>query len=197
MCGRFRLTRPDKLADRFDIEPEDDWAPGYNIAPAQNITAQQLLRCNGLCEGWHLETTQLSRTRSNQCGGRDMSNRAEMIADYDLTFPLTSQPGTISEHKRQEMIAEYDAIYPLTSAPGKLSAHKPNRVLRFPLNSLSLEETITAYDLAFPLTSTPPMTSAQKREEMIAEYDLAYPLTSTPGKISVPEKTEDIQKRAA
>jgi hypothetical protein len=98
---------------------------------------------------------------------------------------------------RAEMIAEYDAIYALTSAPGKFSAHKPNRVLKFPSNSLSPEETITAYDLAFPLTSAPPMTSAQKREEMIAEYDLAYPLTSALGKISVPEETEDIQKRAA
>jgi hypothetical protein len=24
MCGRYRLSRPDKLAGRFDIEPEDD-----------------------------------------------------------------------------------------------------------------------------------------------------------------------------
>lgn len=196
MCGRYRLTRPGKLAGRFAIEP-DDRAPHYNIAPAQNITAQQLLRCNGLREGWHLETTQLSRTRSKQCGGRYMSNRAAMIADYGLTFPLTSQPGTISEQKRQEMIIEYDSIYPLTSAPGKMSAHKPNKVLKFPSVSLSPEETIAAYDLAFPLTSAPPMTSAQKRGEMIAEYDLAYPLTSALGKISVPEETEDIQKRAA
>ena len=37
MCGRYRLTRPDKLAGRFDVEPEDDWAPRYNIAPEQNI----------------------------------------------------------------------------------------------------------------------------------------------------------------
>jgi putative SOS response-associated peptidase YedK len=37
MCGRYRLSRPEKLAGRFDIEPEDDWAPRYNIAPAQNI----------------------------------------------------------------------------------------------------------------------------------------------------------------
>jgi putative SOS response-associated peptidase YedK len=35
MCGRYRLTRPDKLAGRFYIEPEDDWVPRYNIAPAQ------------------------------------------------------------------------------------------------------------------------------------------------------------------
>ena len=37
MCGRYRLTRVDKLAGRFDIEPDDDWGPRYNIAPAQNI----------------------------------------------------------------------------------------------------------------------------------------------------------------
>jgi putative SOS response-associated peptidase YedK len=37
MCGRYRLTRVDKLAGRFGIEPEDDWVPRYNIAPAQNV----------------------------------------------------------------------------------------------------------------------------------------------------------------
>ncbi len=37
MCGRFRLTRPEKLAERFGIEPEDDWVPRYNIAPTQDI----------------------------------------------------------------------------------------------------------------------------------------------------------------
>jgi putative SOS response-associated peptidase YedK len=37
MCGRYRLTRPDKLAGRFAVETDDDWAPRFNIAPAQNI----------------------------------------------------------------------------------------------------------------------------------------------------------------
>jgi putative SOS response-associated peptidase YedK len=37
MCGRFRLTRASKLAERFGIEPEDDWVPRYNIAPTQNV----------------------------------------------------------------------------------------------------------------------------------------------------------------
>ncbi len=37
MCGRFRLTRPEKLAARFAIEPDDDWVPRYNIAPTQDI----------------------------------------------------------------------------------------------------------------------------------------------------------------
>ena len=41
MCGRYRLTRPNKLAGRFDIEPEDDWIPRYNIAPAQNIPVRR------------------------------------------------------------------------------------------------------------------------------------------------------------
>jgi translation elongation factor P/translation initiation factor 5A len=31
---RNLLTHPDKLAGRFDIEPEDDWVPRYNIYPA-------------------------------------------------------------------------------------------------------------------------------------------------------------------
>jgi putative SOS response-associated peptidase YedK len=37
MCGRFRLTRAAKVAERFAIDPDDDWVPRYNIAPAQNI----------------------------------------------------------------------------------------------------------------------------------------------------------------
>ena len=37
MCGRFRLTRASRLAERFGIEPEDDWVPRYNIAPTQNV----------------------------------------------------------------------------------------------------------------------------------------------------------------
>jgi putative SOS response-associated peptidase YedK len=37
MCGRFRLTRVSKLAERFGIEPGDDWVPHYNIAPTQDI----------------------------------------------------------------------------------------------------------------------------------------------------------------
>jgi putative SOS response-associated peptidase YedK len=37
MCGRFRLTHAAKLAERFGIEPEDDWVPRYNIAPTQNV----------------------------------------------------------------------------------------------------------------------------------------------------------------
>jgi putative SOS response-associated peptidase YedK len=28
---------PATLAERFGIEPEDDWVPRYNIAPTQNV----------------------------------------------------------------------------------------------------------------------------------------------------------------
>ena len=37
MCGRFRLTRASKRAERFGIEPDDDWFPRYNIAPTQPV----------------------------------------------------------------------------------------------------------------------------------------------------------------
>ena len=37
MCGRFRLTRAAKVAELFAIDPDDDWVPRYNIAPAQDI----------------------------------------------------------------------------------------------------------------------------------------------------------------
>jgi putative SOS response-associated peptidase YedK len=38
MCGRFRLSRrKELLAERFDVEPDNDWEPRYNIAPSQNV----------------------------------------------------------------------------------------------------------------------------------------------------------------
>jgi putative SOS response-associated peptidase YedK len=38
MCGRYRLSRrKDLLAECFDVEPDDDWEPRYNIAPTQNV----------------------------------------------------------------------------------------------------------------------------------------------------------------
>ena len=38
MCGRYRLSRrKDFLAERFDVEPDDDWEPRYNVAPTQNV----------------------------------------------------------------------------------------------------------------------------------------------------------------
>jgi putative SOS response-associated peptidase YedK len=37
MCGRFRLILASNLAERFAMEPEDDWVPRYNVAPAQDI----------------------------------------------------------------------------------------------------------------------------------------------------------------
>jgi len=38
MCGRYRLSRSKELlAEHFDVEPDDDWVPQYNIAPTQNV----------------------------------------------------------------------------------------------------------------------------------------------------------------
>jgi putative SOS response-associated peptidase YedK len=34
MCGRYRLSRSKEI---LGTEPDDDWAPRYNIAPAQNV----------------------------------------------------------------------------------------------------------------------------------------------------------------
>lgn len=45
-----------------------------------------------------------------------MSSREEIIAAYDLAFPLTSAPGmrVVKEESREEIIAEYDLTYPPT-----------------------------------------------------------------------------------
>jgi putative SOS response-associated peptidase YedK len=38
MCGRYRLSRTKNiLAEHFDVEPDDDWVPRYNIAPSQDV----------------------------------------------------------------------------------------------------------------------------------------------------------------
>jgi putative SOS response-associated peptidase YedK len=41
MCGRYRLKRADRLADKFDAiyggNDDDDLGPRYNIAPTQPV----------------------------------------------------------------------------------------------------------------------------------------------------------------
>ena len=39
MCGRYRLSRRKEIiAEHFEADlPEDDWVPGYNIAPTQPV----------------------------------------------------------------------------------------------------------------------------------------------------------------
>ena len=42
MCGRYRLSRSkDFLAERFDVEPDNDWESRYNIAPTQNVPVRR------------------------------------------------------------------------------------------------------------------------------------------------------------
>jgi putative SOS response-associated peptidase YedK len=39
MCGRYRLLRRKQLVEEyFDSAPwDEDWSPGYNIAPTQSV----------------------------------------------------------------------------------------------------------------------------------------------------------------
>jgi putative SOS response-associated peptidase YedK len=38
MCGRYRLSRRKKIIEEyFDVGPDDDWTPRYNIAPTQPV----------------------------------------------------------------------------------------------------------------------------------------------------------------
>jgi putative SOS response-associated peptidase YedK len=38
MCGRFTVaTDPAVLAERFEVEIPEDWAPSYNVAPTQEV----------------------------------------------------------------------------------------------------------------------------------------------------------------
>ena len=38
MCGRYRLSRKDRFAECFEVNPFDDFEPRYNIAPTQDVT---------------------------------------------------------------------------------------------------------------------------------------------------------------
>ena len=44
MCGRYRLTRADRLAEKFDADLAEELHPRYNIAPTQPIP---VVRANG------------------------------------------------------------------------------------------------------------------------------------------------------
>jgi putative SOS response-associated peptidase YedK len=37
MCGRYRLSRKDRFAEYFEVNPFDDFEPRYNIAPTQDV----------------------------------------------------------------------------------------------------------------------------------------------------------------
>ena len=38
MCGRYRLSRKDRFAEYFEVDPFDDFEPRYNLAPTQPVT---------------------------------------------------------------------------------------------------------------------------------------------------------------
>src|SRR5947209_3785240 len=48
MCGRYRLTRADRLAEKFDAELVEELHPRYNIAPTQPVP---VVRANGSRRG--------------------------------------------------------------------------------------------------------------------------------------------------
>jgi hypothetical protein len=94
MCGRYRLTRVDKLAERFDVEPEDDWVPRYNIAPAQNMPSS--------CTDAFDYVSTLDHTRASTTGSFETAGHRERsywpLRDHktsnliDLTLTFTTQP---------------------------------------------------------------------------------------------------------
>jgi putative SOS response-associated peptidase YedK len=81
MCGRFRLSRPEKLAERFDVEADDAWAPRFNIAPTQNVVViRQELGSPGRRASqmrWGLIP---SYAKDAGIGGKLINARAETVA---------------------------------------------------------------------------------------------------------------------
>lgn len=45
MCGRYRLTRADRLVERFDAELAEELQPRYNIAPTQPVAVVRAKSC--------------------------------------------------------------------------------------------------------------------------------------------------------
>jgi putative SOS response-associated peptidase YedK len=91
MCGRYRLTRSERyIGDHFHVdETGDDWAPRYNIAPAQQVAAirqdaaapvRQLGRMRwGLIPSW---------SKDSAIGFKTINARAETVA----TSPSFREP---------------------------------------------------------------------------------------------------------
>jgi putative SOS response-associated peptidase YedK len=85
MCGRYRMTRADKLAQQFEIledELDVELAPRYNVAPGQMIAAVRQDREKpvrhlsnfkwGLVPGW---------AKDPNIGYKMLNARSETIAD--------------------------------------------------------------------------------------------------------------------
>jgi putative SOS response-associated peptidase YedK len=83
MCGRYRLARKKEiLAEVFDAGTDVDWAPRYNIAPAQDVPvvrqdASQPIRSFSLMR-WGLVPFW---AKDPKAGFKMINARAESVAD--------------------------------------------------------------------------------------------------------------------
>lgn len=103
MCGRFRLRRADKLAERFDIEPEDDWTPRYNIAPTQDVVVIRQDPAKPKRFGSHLRWGLIPYWAKDASIGNKMINaRAESIA---------TKPAFQESLKERRCLIPGDAFY--------------------------------------------------------------------------------------
>ena len=90
MCGRYRVPRHKQiLAERFDVGPDDDWEPRYNIGPTQTVPVIRQhpaapkrmfssMKC-GLILYW---------SRDASVGGNTFNARAETVAEKNLHFAM-------------------------------------------------------------------------------------------------------------
>jgi putative SOS response-associated peptidase YedK len=76
MCGRYRLTRAERLAEQFDAEIAEDLHPRYNIAPTQPVP---VVRTNGS------RRAIAAKLSLNAGFSRSVSLRA-LICDIDGSF---------------------------------------------------------------------------------------------------------------
>jgi putative SOS response-associated peptidase YedK len=109
MCGRYRLSRQkEMLAERFGIEPDDDWMPRYNIAPTQNVPvirqqAEQAGRFSvrmrwGLIPSW---------AKDARSGVKMINARAETVA---------SKPAFQEALRKRRCLIPADGFYEWTKA---------------------------------------------------------------------------------
>jgi len=61
MCGRYRLTRAEKMARKFDAEFTGELRPRYNIAPAQPVWNERAISGTAEAGAGSIPTLRLER----------------------------------------------------------------------------------------------------------------------------------------
>lgn len=104
MCGRFTLAAPASvLASLFDVQPEPQLAPRFNIAPTQPVAIVRMNQ-DGTARAWtHVRWGLIpSWAKDPSIGARMINARSETVAD---------KPSFRAAYKRRRCLVPTDGFY--------------------------------------------------------------------------------------